>query len=326
MSLNRLRSATEIAQELRSGNRIALGRAITLVESNSSKDLSLSSELIDSILPNSGNSIRIGITGAPGVGKSTFIESFGMHLIELGKKVAVLSIDPSSSVSSGSILGDKTRMNNLSRNAKAYIRPSAAGDSLGGVNSKTRETIYLCEAAGFDVIIVETVGVGQSETNVKGMVDFFLMLAIAGAGDELQGIKRGIMEMADAVAVNKADGSNLPKSKLAAKSFGQALHLFPPTANQWSPQVKTCSALENEGIDDLWEMILQYEALTKKNGFFELNRSRQNVEWFRSAIKGYMEVLFFKDENRKTLMDDLEKEILAGKLSVRSALDQIQNT
>ncbi len=326
MSLNRLRSATEIAQELRSGNRIALGRAITLVESNSSKDLSLSSELIDSILPNSGNSIRIGITGAPGVGKSTFIESFGMHLIELGKKVAVLSIDPSSSVSSGSILGDKTRMNNLSRNAKAFIRPSAAGDSLGGVNSKTRETIYLCEAAGFDVIIVETVGVGQSETNVKGMVDFFLMLAIAGAGDELQGIKRGIMEMADAVAVNKADGSNLPKSKLAAKSFGQALHLFPPTANQWSPQVKTCSALENEGIDDLWEMILQYEALTKKNGFFELNRSRQNVEWFRSAIKGYMEVLFFKDENRKTLMDDLEKEILAGKLSVRSALDQIQNT
>ena len=326
MSLNRLRSATEIAQELRSGNRIALGRAITLVESNSSKDLSLSSELIDSILPNSGNSIRIGITGAPGVGKSTFIESFGMHLIELGKKVAVLSIDPSSSVSSGSILGDKTRMNNLSRNAKAYIRPSAAGDSLGCVNSKTRETIYLCEAAGFDVIIVETVGVGQSETNVKGMVDFFLMLAIAGAGDELQGIKRGIMEMADAVAVNKADGSNLPKSKLAAKSFGQALHLFPPTANQWSPQVKTCSALENEGIDDLWEMILQYEALTKKNGFFELNRSRQNVEWFRSAIKGYMEVLFFKDENRKTLMDDLEKEILAGKLSVRSALDQIQNT
>jgi len=324
MSLNRLRSATEIAQELRSGNRIALGRAITLVESNSSKDLSLSSELIESILPNSGNSIRIGITGAPGVGKSTFIESFGMQLIELGKKVAVLSIDPSSSVSSGSILGDKTRMNNLSRNAKAFIRPSAAGDSLGGVNSKTRETIYLCEAAGFDVIIVETVGVGQSETNVKGMVDFFLMLAIAGAGDELQGIKRGIMEMADAVAVNKADGSNLPKSKLAAKSFGQALHLFPPTANQWSPQVKTCSALENEGIDDLWEMILQYEALTKKNGFFELNRSWQNVEWFRSVIKGYMEVLFFQDENRKTLMYDLEKEILAGKLSVRSALDQIQ--
>ena len=306
MSLNRLRSATEIAQELRSGNRIALGRAITLVESNSSKDLSLSSELIDSILPNSGNSIRIGITGAPGVGKSTFIESFGMHLIELGKKVAVLSIDPSSSVSSGSILGDKTRMNNLSRNDKAFIRPSAAGDSLGGVNSKTRETIYLCEAAGFDVIIVETVGVGQSETNVKGMVDFFLMLAIAGAGDELQGIKRGIMEMADAVAVNKADGSNLPKSKLAAKSFGQALHLFPPTANQWSPQVKTCSALENEGIDDLWEMILQYEALTKKNGFFELNRSRQNVEWFRSVIKGYMEVLFFQDE--KPLVDAIVRQ------------------
>ena len=323
MSLNRLRSAAEISSKVKKGDRVALGRAITLVESNSPKDFELTNELLESILPSSGNSIRVGITGAPGVGKSTFIEGFGMHLINAGKKVAVLSVDPSSSLSSGSILGDKTRMNNLSRSPHAFIRPSPAGDSLGGVNSKTRETIFLCEAAGFDVIIVETVGVGQSETNVKSMVDFFLMLAIAGAGDDLQGIKRGIMEMADAIAVNKADGNNMTRSKLAAKSFEQALHMFPPTSNQWVSKVVTCSALENNGIKEIWSLILDYERTTKENDFFEWNRSQQHVAWFKSVLKAYLESQFLMDEKKKKLIDALEGEILEGKTSVRSAMQQI---
>ncbi|RZJ27088.1 MAG: methylmalonyl Co-A mutase-associated GTPase MeaB, partial [Flavobacterium sp.] len=245
-------SAEELSKAILQGDITALSRAITLVESTSTLHFEKANAVVTACLPFANKSIRIGITGVPGVGKSTFIEAIGKHLTSHGKKVAVLAVDPSSTISHGSILGDKTRMEELVKDKNAYIRPSASGETLGGVARKTRETIVLCEAAGYDTIIIETVGVGQSETAVHSMVDFFLLLKISGAGDELQGIKRGIMEMADLIAINKADGDNLRKAKLAKTEFGRALHLFPAKKSGWTPKVVTCSAVTKDGIDEVW--------------------------------------------------------------------------
>ena len=278
-------SLDEYVQGVIDGDWVTLSRAITMIESAKPEHLEMAQAIIERCLPHSGHSLRIGITGVPGVGKSTFIEAFGTLLTEQGHKVAVLAIDPSSERTKGSILGDKTRMESLSVNPKAFIRPSPSGSTLGGVARKTRESIILCEAAGYDVIIVETVGVGQSETAVKSMVDFFLLLMLAGAGDELQGIKRGIMEMADALIINKADGDNKPKAIRAQSQYRAALKLFPQTDSHWTVPVEVCSALENYAIDKVWEMICQYEKHTKENGYFEKNRSEQLVNIFHNWIQ-----------------------------------------
>mgnify|MGYP001821501507 FL=1 len=257
--------ASEYIEGVLKGDRVVLSRAITVIESNLSSDKRLAKEIIQAILPHSGNSIRIGITGVPGVGKSTFIEAFGKLLIRLGHKVAILSIDPSSQRTKGSILGDKTRMEELANKPEAYIRPSASGDTLGGVANKTGEAMLLCEAAGFDVVLIETVGVGQSETAVHGMTDFFLLLMLSGAGDELQGIKKGIMEMADMIVINKADGDNVRQSELASRQYENALHLFPPSDSGWTPVAGTASALKNIGITEVWEKIQDFKKLVDQN-------------------------------------------------------------
>jgi len=271
----------------------ALSRAITLVESKNIKHKIIASSILKNCLPHANKSIRIGITGVPGVGKSTFIEVFGKYITALGKRVAVLAIDPSSTITKGSILGDKTRMEDLVKDKNAFIRPSASGDSLGGVARKTREAIILCEAAGFDVIIIETVGVGQNETTVHSMVDFFLLLKLAGAGDELQGIKRGIIEMADAIAINKADGDNLKKTKLAKIEFDRALHLYPEKESKWKPKVTLCSAIKNEGIDVIWNIILDYLKITSNNSFFNKKRNEQNTFWLIQTIENQLKSDFF---------------------------------
>ena len=299
-------SVEELKDLLVSGNKTALGKGITLVESNQPKHQQKAEKLIESCLPYAHKSIRIGITGVPGVGKSTFIEAFGSFLVKLGKKVAVLAVDPSSSVSHGSILGDKTRMENLVTEENAFIRPSPSGDSLGGVARKTRESIILCEAAGFDVILIETVGVGQSETTVHSMTDFFLLLKLAGAGDELQGIKRGIIEMADAIVINKADGENLKAAREARLEFNRALHLYPPKESTWQPKVSLCSAIENTGITEVWEMISEYLELTKRNEFFEKNRHEQNKFWLLQTINEHLKQRFYQDPQiKKALKEQL---------------------
>lgn len=287
--------ADEIVKGLISGNNTQLSKAITLIESNAQKHNEVVKHIIASCLPYANASIRIGITGVPGVGKSTFIESFGNYLIEKGKKVAVLAVDPSSSVSGGSILGDKTRMEELVKSEQAFIRPTASGDSLGGVARKTRESIILCEAAGFNVILIETVGVGQSETAVHGMTDFFLLLKLAGAGDELQGIKRGIIEMADAILINKADGNNQKAAQQAKTEFQRALHLYPQKQSEWKPKVKLCSALNNIGIEETWNMLQSYFELTKENGFFNENRKLQNKYWLLQSINEQLKNQFYQD-------------------------------
>jgi len=289
----------------------------------SSTPLPSAQEIIAKCLPHSGRSIRIGITGVPGAGKSTFIEALGMHIIGKGHKVAVLAIDPSSERSKGSILGDKTRMEKLSVEKNAYIRPSSSAGSLGGVARKTRETIILCEAAGFDTVIIETVGVGQSETAVHSMVDFFLLLMLAGAGDELQGIKRGIMEMADAIAINKADGMNIEKATQAQAQYQSALHLFPMPASGWEPKVKTCSALHNKGIDEIWQMINDYVALTRENGFFDSNRSEQAKHRMTETINEDLLNNFYRHEGIKKALAEYEKMVLAGKISSFQAAKEL---
>jgi LAO/AO transport system kinase len=271
--------------------------------------------VIQGCLPHANQSVRIGITGVPGVGKSTFIEAFGKYLTSIGKKVAVLAVDPSSSISHGSILGDKTRMEELVKDENAYIRPSASGDSLGGVARKTRETIILCEACGFDTIIIETVGVGQSETAVHSMVDFFLLLKIAGAGDELQGIKRGIMEMADTIVINKADGDNIAKAKLAKTEFNRALHLFPAKNSGWIPKVTTCSAYEKTGIDQVWQIIAEYFELTKENQYFEHKRQEQNQYWMLETINEQLKNRFYNNPEIKALLDQNKKAVQNNEIS-----------
>lgn len=299
-------NAEELTSGIFKGNITSLSQAITLVESKNLKHLQKANTIITNCLPKANKSIRIGITGVPGVGKSTFIESFGKHLTSLGKKVAVLAVDPSSSITGGSILGDKTRMEDLVKDKNAFIRPSASGDSLGGVARKTRETIILCEAAGFDTIIIETVGVGQSETAVHSMVDFFLLLKLAGAGDELQGIKRGIIEMADAIVINKADGDNLKQAKLAKVEFNRALHLYPEKESFWTPKVSLCSALNQEGIDEVWQMILGYISLTQENHFFEQKRNDQNKFWLLQTIEEKLKSDFF---NREAIKKELKHQL-----------------
>ncbi len=284
----------ELADQLLKGNKTALGRAITLVESNQPLHKAKAEKLVEACLPYARKSIRIGITGVPGVGKSTFIEAFGSYLVEKGKKVAVLAVDPSSTISHGSILGDKTRMEKLVTRENAFIRPSPSGDSLGGVAQKTRESIILCEAAGFDVLLVETVGVGQSETTVHSMTDFFLLLKLAGAGDELQGIKRGIIEMADAIVINKADGDNQKAAREARLEFKRALHLYPPKQSSWQPKVLLCSAIEEKGIPEIWELIEDYLQLTYDNNYFETNRHQQNKFWLLQTINEHLKGRFYE--------------------------------
>jgi LAO/AO transport system kinase len=301
--------------KIKSGDRIALSRGITLIESQRAEDAKSAQQLVEACLPFSGNSTRIAITGIPGVGKSTFIESLGIQLIELEKKVAVLAIDPTSEISHGSILADKTRMEQLSVHPQAFIRPSPTSGSLGGVAKKTREAMLLCEAAGFDTILIETVGIGQSETMVHSMVDFFLLLMLSGAGDELQGIKRGVMEMADLVAINKCDGGNEEKATLAKREYKRALHLFPAKNSLWAPEVVVCSALENKGIGELWKLVLQYMDLVKQNGFFTKNRNSQAQFWMHQNIEQNLISSFYKNEAVKSKMADLEKEVVLGKIS-----------
>lgn len=324
-SRRKLPAVSELLHGIFSGDIAALSRAITLVESNDISKRIQAADLVTKCLERAGNSIRIGITGVPGVGKSTFIEALGKYLTGLGKKVAVLAVDPSSSVSHGSILGDKTRMEELVKDEKAYIRPSASGGSLGGVAAKTRESIMLCEAFGFNVIIVETVGVGQSETAVHGMVDFFLLLKIAGAGDELQGIKRGIMEMADAILINKADGDNIAKAKLAKTEFNRALHLFPPKSSGWTPTVGTCSALDKRGIDDVWTNIKQFEKLTKNNGYFLQHRKEQDRQWFLETINKEVQQHFYSNPMIEDFIAKQISRIEGGLVSPFSAAQEVLN-
>lgn len=319
---NRL-TAAEYVNGIISFNRVILSRAITVIESNLDSDKQLAKEIIQSILPKTGNSIRIGITGVPGVGKSTFIESFGKYLVKQGKKVAILSIDPSSQRSKGSILGDKTRMEELANLEEAYIRPSASGETLGGVANKTGETMLLCEAAGFDVILIETVGVGQSETAVHNMTDFFLLLMLSGAGDELQGIKKGIMEMADLVVINKADGDNIEKSKLAKIQYQNALHLFPASSSGWVPKVTIASAIENKGIEQVWNSILSFEEKLKQNGFFFENRNKQQIQWMYTNIEDQLKQMFYQSDVVSSKLKSLEEAIKSSEISPVKAAEYL---
>ncbi|MBT8299704.1 MAG: methylmalonyl Co-A mutase-associated GTPase MeaB, partial [Maribacter sp.] len=302
-------SAKEYIDGILSGDRVILSRGITIIESNLESDKILAKEIIQKILPHSGNSFRIGITGVPGVGKSTFIEAFGKYLITKGHKVGILSIDPSSQRSKGSILGDKTRMEELANLENAYIRPSATGETLGGVANKTGETMLLCEAAGYDVILIETVGVGQSETAVHGMTDFFLLLMLSGAGDELQGIKKGIMEMADMVVINKADGDNIKKSEMAKRQYQNALHIFPQSESGWSPVVTTASALKNIGIAEVWDEIEKYKKVVDENGYFYSNRKNQQIRWMYNNINEELKHLFYNSKNITEHLSKLEKAV-----------------
>jgi LAO/AO transport system kinase len=310
-----LMAREEYVTGIREGNRTVLSKAITLVESSLPKHQALAQEVIEQCLPFTGNSIRIGITGVPGVGKSTFIEALGSYLTSRGHKLAVLAIDPSSEKTKGSILGDKTRMDKLAVDKNAFIRPSPSAGSLGGVARKTKEIIVLCEAAGFDTIFVETVGVGQSETAVHSMVDFFLLLMLAGAGDELQGIKRGIMEMADALVINKADGDNVQKAEMARQEYLNALHLFPPARSGWFPAVKTCSSAYNTGIVDVWEEIIKYRDLTKANGYYVRRRQEQELKIFFESIGDRLKNDFYNNPEVKARLDDFKANILGGKIS-----------
>ncbi|AWA29994.1 methylmalonyl Co-A mutase-associated GTPase MeaB [Flavobacterium magnum] len=308
-------SAEALISGIIRGDKTALSRAITLIESTNPDHFEKATTVINGCLPHANRSVRIGITGVPGVGKSTFIEAFGSQLTAIGRKVAVLAVDPSSTLSHGSILGDKTRMEELVKDERAYIRPSASGEALGGVARKTREAIILCEAAGFDIIVIETVGVGQSETAVHSMTDFFLLLKISGAGDELQGIKRGIMEMADAIVINKADGDNIKRAQLAKTEFNRALHLFPAKDSGWQPTVSTCSAVEKTGIGAVWETISEYLRLTKSNGFFEKRRAAQNQYWMMETIERQLKERFFNNSDISASLDDMKRAVQQGEIS-----------
>lgn len=308
---------------LRKGDRGILSRAITLVESARPDHQQTAQQIIAACLPYAGNSLRIGITGVPGAGKSTFIEALGTYLTGMGKKLAVLAIDPSSARSKGSILGDKTRMEQLANDPSAFIRPSPAAGSLGGVARKTRETIILCETAGFDTIFVETVGVGQSEIAVHAMVDFFLLIMLAGAGDELQGIKRGIMEMADGITINKADGDNVNAATRAKAEYANALHLFPPHPSGWEPRVLTCSSTEGRGIAEVWAMISEYKVRMQSSGYFERKRRQQDTTIMRSAVMDHLHDSFFQHSHIKALLPELERAVTENRMSAYVAAQQL---
>ncbi len=310
-----LPSAAELVEGIIKGDMVSLSKAVTLVESLAPAHQQLAREVIEKCLPHSGKSRRIGITGVPGAGKSTSIDVFGMHVLKQGGKLAVLAIDPSSERSKGSILGDKTRMEKLSQQPGAFIRPSPSAGSLGGVARKTREIIVLCEAAGYDNIFVETVGVGQSETAVHSMVDFFLLIQIAGAGDELQGIKRGIMEMADGIVINKADGDNVERARLAMAQYRSALHLFPTPPSGWHPEVLTYSGYFELGIDEVWDMIDRYFAFVEGNGYFEERRRQQARYWMFETIDAELRRRFYDDPLRSGRIAEAERQVLSNRLS-----------
>jgi len=297
------------------GDRVILSRAITLVESDRHEDQVLARTIVEGCLPSAGKSIRVGITGVPGVGKSTFIEALGGTLTSKGRRVAVLAVDPSSQVSNGSILGDKSRMTTLATDPDAFVRPSPSRGSLGGVARKTRETILLCEAAGFDTVLVETVGVGQSEAAVHSMTDCFLLLMLAGAGDELQGIKRGIMEMAHVLAITKADGSNVQNAKLAKQQYANALRLFPPSKSGWRPPVVLSSSVDKSGIQDVWNEVLRYVEFTKANGYFTQKRAEQSIQWMQDTIKDSLLEEFYDHPEIAKRLPDLKQQVLEGKAS-----------
>lgn len=318
-------SVSEWVEKIEAGDKLALSKGITLIESENPKDYDKKELLIEACIPKAGESFRMGITGVPGVGKSTFIESYGKELVKNGHQVAVLAIDPSSNVSGGSILGDKTRMEELSQMKEVYIRPSAAGKSLGGVARATRESIVLCEAAGYDYIIIETVGVGQSETVVKDMVDFFLLLMLSGAGDELQGIKRGIMEMADALYISKADGDNLKRAQKALSDYKVALHLFPPNKNNWIPRLGYCSSMENKNLDEIYKLSQQFVQHTQANGSFEKNRTEQNLKWMMESFKNQLWEKGFHHTKVKAEITNLKNKVVQGQISPFKAAEILVN-
>ena len=311
----RMISTDEYVEGILAGNITILAQAITLIESNNPTHYAQAQEIIERCLPHAGRSVRIGITGVPGAGKSSFIEAVGNMVTSLRHKLAVLAIDPSSERSGGSILGDKTRMESICHNPDIFIRPSPSAGSLGGVARKTRETIVLCEAAGFDVIFIETVGVGQSETAVHSMVDMFMMLQISGAGDELQGIKRGIMEMADMMVITKADGENITKAELAKAQYQGALHLFPLSESGWRPQVYTCSSHQGTGLEEVWQGVEQYLEHVERNGYFMANRNRQNKYWMYETINETLKSSFYNNPDIETKLAEVEQRVLDAKLS-----------
>ena len=302
----------DIADGVRAGNVRALAKAITLIESRNLDHSLAATTLLDELLPSTGNSIRIGISGVPGVGKSTFIEAFGMQLISQGHKVAVLAVDPSSQLSGGSILGDKTRMEELARETNAFIRPSPAGSTLGGVARKTRETMLACEAAGYDVIIVETVGVGQSEITVASMVDFFLLLQLSNAGDELQGIKRGVMEIADAIVINKAEGENRPRAELARQQYANSLHMLKPKSLNWQVPAQLCSALHGEGIEEVWQTIEAFRTCMQQSGELEAKRKLQAGDWMWNLLMEDLKEMFLRDRKVEGLLEQVQAAVATG--------------
>ena len=324
ISNTRTLNLKNLINNILNGDTVSLSRAITLIESKKNSDRKLANNILKECLSkNKKTSIRIGITGVPGVGKSTFIEALGTYLSKLEKKVAVLAVDPSSSITRGSILGDKTRMKNLVKDPSVYIRPSPAGSELGGVSNKTRESIILCESAGYDIILIETVGVGQSETSVYEMVDYFLLLKLAGAGDELQGIKRGIIEMADSIIINKSDGDNISAANQAQSEFSLALSLYPVKLSKWKPKVTTCSSINNNGIEEIWKDICDYFKLTKKNGYFLKNRNNQKRNWLMQTINNRIQDDFYNDSKTVIEIDNQIELLKKNKTTVLAAAEKI---
>ncbi len=319
-------SLEEYIEGVKANDRTVLARAITLIESNSMKHIAQGQDLLKAISGHNNKTVRIGITGVPGAGKSSLIEVIGNFLIDQGFKVAVLAVDPSSSITKGSVLGDKTRMETLARNDNCFIRPSPSGGTLGGVTRKTRDTIQLCEAAGYDVILVETVGVGQNEVTVRSMVDFFLLIKIAGAGDELQGIKKGVIELADAIAVNKADGDNITAANIAREEFKRALHYLTSPTESWTPQVLTCSAVEQTGIREIWDMITEFISTTEKSGVFEYRRDQQRKESIHETIKDHLLQLFYNAPEIKKILPELEDKVVSKEIPVTKAVQILHET
>ncbi|QOY34082.1 methylmalonyl Co-A mutase-associated GTPase MeaB [Anaerobacillus isosaccharinicus] len=319
----RVLEADDFVKGVLENNRAILAQTITLVESNAEKHFYLAQKVISELLPYTGKSIRIGITGVPGAGKSTLIEAFGSYLCDLGHRVAVLAVDPSSQISKGSILGDKTRMEQLGRNKNAFVRPTPAGGTLGGVARKSRETMLVCEAAGYDVIIVETVGVGQSEITVRSMVDLFIVLMLTGAGDELQGMKKGILELADAIFINKADGNNKLKALTTKEEYNQILHYIPPATKGWETKAYTCSALNGEGIDTIWDVVGNYVEHTKRNDTFYVRRQEQLFLWLRETLQSQLLNRFYDHPNIKNTLPDYKQQIEEGRMTVTIAAQKL---
>ncbi|WP_440234221.1 methylmalonyl Co-A mutase-associated GTPase MeaB [Dialister succinatiphilus] len=324
--LRKKMSVEEYVEGVKKGDRMILAKAITLIESNALKDFDKAQRVLQALLPRTGHSLRIGITGVPGAGKSTFIEAFGQLLCQQGYKVAVLAVDPTSSITGGSILGDKTRMQKLSREPNCFIRPSPSGGTLGGVARKSRETMMLCEAAGCDVILVETVGVGQSETTVRSMVDFFMLVVLTGAGDDLQGIKKGIMELADAIVVNKADGDNLERAKVTQGEYERMVEFIRPATEGWKTHAYRCSALQKTGLLELWAVMREFEKVTKKSGAFENRRQRQIIAWVKTMIDEHLHNLFYEDPVIKGRLPEVRAAVLAGVVSPSQAVAELIKT